>query len=160
MGIFGDGKWCGGASAAVVSRWLPLLGACVFAIIVAACGSGGNDNSSSATFSDVTFGNAQFVAVGREGRIHTSPSGTSFDKQPSPIAEESTSPTLNGVTEGAALLVIVGDAGTILTSRDGTTWTVETIATLVSLQGVIFGNGRFVAVGYDGTIATSSDGRA
>jgi len=132
------------------------LFAAILAVFVAACGSGGDGgvDNTSRTLSDIAFGAATFVTVGKNGRILTSSDGKTFTENASGVTE-----TLNGVVFGAdGVFVVAGDGGVVLTSTDGVTWVRESIATAASLQGVAFGNGTFVVVGYQGTIATSADG--
>ncbi len=97
----------------------------------------------------------QFVAVGQNGTILTSPDGQQWTARAS-----GTSRRLRAATANASLLVAVGEAGTILTSSDGVTWSPAVSGTTTSLRGVAFGGGAFVTVGGTGspTILYSTDG--
>jgi|GEM_PF-1434061 photosystem II stability/assembly factor-like uncharacterized protein len=114
------------------------------------------------------YGAGLFVAVGQNGTILTSTSGTSSSWT---TQTSNTSNSLRSITYGNSLYVAVGDAGTLLTSGDGGTWTVNTtIPSLISsanLNGVTYGyvvssvtglaTPTFVAVGSNGTVITSVD---
>ena len=93
----------------------------------------------------------QFVGVGEEGVILTSPDGALWTKKNS-----GTTNWLHCVIFGNGQFVAVGDNGTILTSPDGTVWTQRNSGTINNLYSVTYANGLFVAVGNNGTILTSN----
>lgn len=101
----------------------------------------------------ITWGDSQFVAVGRGGIIYTSPDGVSWAGR-TPV----TSRNLVGITWGNNEFVAVGDTGTIILSSDGISWTNRTSGTSNMLRGVAYGNNQYIAVGYGGTILASADG--
>jgi hypothetical protein len=86
----------------------------------------------------VTFAGSQFVAVGANGRVETSPDGLTFTDQGSHGG------TFRAVTyvstpdgKGAfQAIVAVGTSGGLATSADGVTWTSRNSATGDSLQAV------------------------
>jgi hypothetical protein len=101
----------------------------------------------------IAYGNNQFIAVGRDGVIVTSPNGITWTQQSSGTVYE-----LYGITYGNNQFVVVGRFGTILTSPDGVTWTIIRFEYSYELRSVVFGNKEFVAVGRKGVIITSLDG--
>jgi len=107
--------------------------------------------------SDIIWTGSQFVAVGHNGRVYTSPDATetsTWTEQASGTANN-----LEAVTEGAGRFVAVGTAGTILTSDDdGVTWTTQTSGVSDTIYDVTWTGNRFIAVGYSGLILTSTDG--
>lgn len=117
------------------------------------------------SISSVTYGNNQFVAVGKAyipddyygtkefTSILTSTDGEIWTTKSLGITEK-----LNSVVYVNNQFVTVGNSGRILTSPDGKTWTIKSSGTTNSLGSVTFGNGQFVVVGFNGTILTSPDG--
>ena len=101
----------------------------------------------------VTWSGTQFVTVGANGTILTSPTGTAWAPQ-----TPGTINTLNGVTWSGTQFAAVGVNGTILTSPTGTAWTPQSSGTISTLNGVTWSGTQFVAVGVSGTILTSPDG--
>ena len=108
----------------------------------------------------VEYGNGQFVMVGNQGKVFTSPDGVSWTSRAS-----GTTNSLNRVIYGNNLFVVVGQVGTsyttgfILTSPDGITWTPRTIPSGTGpLSGVIYAGGQFIAAGYGGNLISSPDG--
>jgi len=101
----------------------------------------------------IAYGGSQFVVVGEEGSILSSPDGTTWTNR-SPGAGNS----LASVAFGASLFVAVGQSGSILTSPDGTTWTATNSGTASHLSSVTYGGSQFMAVGHDGTVLASPDG--
>lgn len=111
----------------------------------------------------VSFGNSQFVIVGRaeawaspksKSPILTSPDGINWTRQTSDTHDE-----LYGVTWGNSQFVAVGENGTILTSPDGVTWTPQSSGTTETLMGIVWGDSQYVAVGGGkDVILTSPDG--
>lgn len=126
---------------------------------------------SASNLSAVTWGAAQFVAVGNNsgggGAILTSPNGRDWTDR-----STSLTPDLSAVTWGDAQFVAVGESsgggGAILTSPDGRTWTAQPLPPVTNLLGVTWGDAQFVVVGdrevyttgsTNGIILTSPDGR-
>jgi hypothetical protein len=106
---------------------------------------------------DIIWTGSQFVAVGYNGRVYTSPDAT----ETSTWTEQAsgTASNLEAVTGGAGRFVAVGAAGTILTSDDGgVTWATQTSGVNAFIYDVTWTGSRFVAVGYSGLILTSTDG--
>ena len=104
----------------------------------------------------VAFGDGQFVAVGRQGAIFTSPDGATWTERDSGWNRE-----LRDIAFGGGRWVVVSDAGLVLTSEDGVRWTRrDSTEHLRHLWGVAYGDGQFVAVGEAGVILTSADGLA
>ncbi len=97
----------------------------------------------------------QFVAVGANGIVMTSPDGLAW------ISRGSwTSKRLRAVTAAANLFVAVGESGTVFTSTNGTGWIPRTSGVTQTLRGVVASPTEFVAVGGDtgGLIRFSADG--
>ncbi|KPL25654.1 MAG: hypothetical protein AMJ75_00055 [Phycisphaerae bacterium SM1_79] len=104
----------------------------------------------------------QFVAVGWEGTIVTSPDGETWTVQTS---NSGATTSLNDVVWSGSQFVAVGGpqlsdtgAGVIVTSTDGETWTPRTSNAAHALMSVIWSGAQYVAVGQSGTIVTSPDG--
>jgi hypothetical protein len=107
-------------------------------------------------FSDITYGNKLFVAVGQSGVIYTSSDGSTWEK-----VDSGTTQWLNGVHYANGLFVAVGEQGTIRTSSDGITWTSRDVSVSVGFKDITYGNQQFIAVGaYSGSsyFYKSSDG--
>jgi hypothetical protein len=108
-----------------------------------------------------TYADGQFVAVGEDGAIVTSPDGINWEQQ---IAPPNTD--LAAVTYGSGTFVAVGvDAlsqttNVILTSPDGANWTTVNLPAGATngFRAVAYGGSYFVAVGNGGTVWYSSDG--
>ncbi|MCU6710551.1 S-layer homology domain-containing protein [Paenibacillus sp. J5C_2022] len=101
----------------------------------------------------LAYGNGQYVAVGKVGKVWSSGNGEDWSEQKGSgiIALP------NDVAYGNDRFVAVGDDG-IAVSGDGTSWVKDD--SFSDLIGVGYGNGLFVAVGLFGTILTSSDGES
>ncbi len=104
----------------------------------------------------VAFAANQWVAVGEQGTILTSPDGTAW------TARSSGFPTtwLVAVGYGAGTWTAVGENGLILTSADAITWTPRTSGTTARLNGVAYGGGRWMIVAESGELLTSTDSLA
>jgi len=109
----------------------------------------------------VAFLNSQFVAVGAQGTVVTSPDGITWTVQTS--AASATTNALRavayGVVNGTGTYVAVGDAGTVLSSTDAVTWTAQSPPTPQNLNAIAFGpDAQFVAVGAAGTTVYGTTG--
>lgn len=103
---------------------------------------------------DICWDGKRFVAVGYNGTIYTSDSGTKWAK-----VNSSTSNNLEAVIFTGSTYFIVGSNGTLLQSKD----LVSIITTNLNnidqtLNSVVWGKNKFVIVGNSGTILTSYDG--
>lgn len=99
---------------------------------------------------------SNYVAVGTNGVILTSATGTGWTQQTSGVTT-----VLNSVATDGSTFVVVGGSGVIRTSPDGVTWTPRTSGVTTTLSAVIFvaeSVNLFVAVGSLGVILTSPDG--
>lgn len=112
----------------------------------------------------ITYGNGQFVAVGKGGTIITSPDGIAWTKQTSGVKINLLSIAF-GTPNGNNLFVAVGGdllgtSGVILTSPDGVAWTRKDDGqgNIEALLTVIFANNIFVVSGKDGSFFVSADG--
>ncbi|MDP6654987.1 MAG: cell wall-binding protein [SAR324 cluster bacterium] len=123
---------------------------------------------------NATYANNNFVVVGWNGNILSSPGGTIWTQRWEgsvdnvdchPIRGCSGGDYLSDVTCGKDLFVVVGN-GTVLTSSDLDSWTQrvnvfdwERLTPASNfLSAVTFGNNIFVTVGWSGRILTSPDG--
>ena len=110
--------------------------------------------------SNATYAKNNFVVVGWNGTILSSPGGTTWTKRKSGSALY-----LSDITFGKDLFVAVGNKQ-VLTSSDLNTWTQRVNVfdwkrvTPHSnyLSAVTFGNNMFVTVGWSGRLFTSQDG--
>lgn len=99
---------------------------------------------------------SQFIAVGENGVILTSPDGLQFVERASQAGR-----TWRGVAASAHLAVAVGRDNMVATSTDGNTWIPRTLSLPGDkriLRGVAAGVSQFVAVGSVGTIVVTFDG--
>jgi len=106
----------------------------------------------------IVWSGGQFVVVGNNGVILTSPDGVDWTQKSSV-----NSSALYSVVWSGAQYVIVGENGTILTSPDGQTWTQRFSGfPLATIYDVVWTGTQFVAVGdastMEGIILTSPDG--
>jgi hypothetical protein len=103
-------------------------------------------------FSDLTWINNQFVAVGStynammqpESIIISSPDGINWTRQ-----AVGTTASLRRVAWGGGQFMAVG-SNSMLTSTDGATWAQHNFLINDSFEGVTYGNGRFTVVGNSG----------
>ena len=104
----------------------------------------------------VAFAANQWVAVGEQGTILTSPDGTAWTTRSSGF------PTrwIVSVGYGAGTWTAVGESGLILTSADAIMWTPRTSGTTARLNGVAYGGGRWMIVAESGELLTSTDSLA
>lgn len=109
--------------------------------------------------SGITYGGGRFVAVGREGSILTSTTGTSWTPQSlPPQLNAGLTPYLISVIYAGGQYVVTGNyvgtnpsTGFLLTSADGITWTMQSTPAGVNVYGISYGVvngvGTYVAVG-------------
>lgn len=111
--------------------------------------------------SAVMFSGSQFIALGTDGSILTSPDGNTWTSAASIPSGGAAGPRMNSIAFGtvsnATIYVAVGDGGSIFTSPDLVTWTAATSPRGNDLYNVSFPNGTFVATGANGTLLTSAD---
>ena len=108
--------------------------------------------TSSQNLWSVCYGGGQFVAVGENGTILTSPDGSVWTQRVS-----GSTVWLVSVAYGKGQFVVVGDKATILTSSDGVTWTLRNnVGTRIN--AVTFGNGMFLAGDEGDGVWMSTDG--
>ncbi len=110
---------------------------------------------------DITWSGSQYVAVGMDGTIVTSPDGVAWTVQTSNAG--STTRLSNVIWSGTQFVAVGGPlnetgTGVIVTSPDGVTWTSQISNAAASLNSVIWSGTLFVAVGNSGTIVTSQNG--
>jgi hypothetical protein len=101
----------------------------------------------------VVWGGNQFVTVGDDGMIQTSPDGSTWA-----VRDSGATSDLRGIAWSGRQFVAVGAAGVILTSIDAVTWARRGVATTSNLYGVAWSGSGFVVAGADGTILVSSNG--
>jgi hypothetical protein len=114
---------------------------------------------------DVTFAGGQFVAVGINNTILTSPDGITWTRIPSlPTGISFTGVTYDGsryVVSGYRFTASATDRGVIAYSDNGVNWTIVTVASGQSqFWDVTYGAGRFVVIGDNGVVYHSTDGVA
>lgn len=120
--------------------------------VVAGCGGG---SEASPDLTDVTWGDGQFVVVGLEGRILTSPDGTNWQTQ---NPGEGTGSLLSVVHFDDHFLA-AGAAGQTVASTDGITWEPGSIGTEADIFALAHEGGvGVVAVGSGGSIFLSERG--
>lgn len=106
------------------------------------------------TLHAVASGADQFVAVGDQGVILTSPDGQQWTQRHS-----GTSVRLRGVTLGSGLFVVVGDGTTVLLSHDGREWRpaggLHPPDRPVNFTAIGASGTRFLALGEGGAFASS-----
>lgn len=105
----------------------------------------------------IIWADTQFVAVGYNGRISTSPQTVKWS-----IRYQNASEWLYSVASSGSLYATVGRGGTILTSPDGISWTKQTSGYSDWLMSVVWTGTQFVAVGGSqlgsSAVLTSPDG--
>jgi hypothetical protein len=103
---------------------------------------------------DICWDGTRFIAVGFNGAIYTSDSGTKWTK-----ISLSSSNNLESVIFTGSQYVIVGSNGTLLQSRDLDKWIPTNLnSNDQNLNSVVWGKNKFVIVGNSGIILTSYDG--
>lgn len=83
----------------------------------------------------VTYEANQFIIVGEQGTVFSSPDGKTFNDH-SLVGETG---YFSGVAFGAETFVAVGDQGRVMTSTDGATWAKQTPPTAKTLFDVAYG---------------------
>lgn len=83
----------------------------------------------------VTYEANQFIIVGEQGTVFSSPDGKTFNDH-SLVGETG---YFSGVAFGAETFVAVGDQGRVITSTDGATWAKQTAPTAKTLFDVAYG---------------------
>ncbi|MCC5839090.1 MAG: hypothetical protein JJT96_03115 [Opitutales bacterium] len=117
------------------------------------------DNAYPGIFDDlnaVTYANGQFIAVGDNGRILTSPQGKFWQ-----VRGVQTIPAILSVVRGASAYVAVGEDGRIYRSSTGLNWEPKPPPAdvgAVTMRHVFWTGSQFVAAGDLGNIWTSSNG--
>ena len=105
---------------------------------------------------------SQFVGVGDNGFIATSPDGSSWTMRSSGVTA-----SLHGGFASGSLLVVGGanvaggTTGTLLTSSDGgVTWTSRSTDTIATLRHGVFTGTEYFMVGGGGTLLRSATGES
>ncbi|HLP59682.1 MAG TPA: Ig-like domain-containing protein [Candidatus Deferrimicrobium sp.] len=116
--------------------------------------------SSSLVLRDVVWSGSRFIAVGDDGMVFTSSSGSSWTRESVPLGA---SDHLFGVGHNSAgTIVAVGRDQLILYSiNNGDSWTLAhgRVTNAYDIYKVAYGNGKFVAVDEAGGIWISVDGK-
>ncbi|MDH5545070.1 MAG: hypothetical protein OEZ43_05720 [Gammaproteobacteria bacterium] len=108
-------------------------------------------NSNSPLY-DHEYNAGLYVAVGKAGRIATSPDLTTWTNRTSGVSSD-----LKRVEFLNGLWIAVGSSGVITTSSDGVTWTSQSSGVAQALRGVTHDGTKYIAVGDLGVVITSSD---
>lgn len=109
---------------------------------VAASGSDG--------FHDIAAGAGKFVAVGRNGAVHSSTNGLTWIVHPPPTSRD-----LFGICHGEDQFAAVSWTGSVRTSTSAQDWRSISSGVSEDLYSIAYGAGRFVAVGRFGRIVTA-----
>ena len=88
---------------------------------------------------------SQWVAIGEEGAITTSPDAVTWTQHSSPLPV-----SLHALSWNGSILAAVGDEGAIVTSTDGTLWIKRDSPVAISLRSIVWTGARFVAAGEGG----------
>jgi hypothetical protein len=108
-----------------------------------------------ANYTDVTYGNGSFVAVGGEF-ADVVPILTSVDGVKWNTHSYGTYVRLSGVAFGNGIYVAMGKERTVCISTNGSNWAVNNSG-LNDPTSICFGNGRFVAYGNPGNVMISTN---
>jgi photosystem II stability/assembly factor-like uncharacterized protein len=109
----------------------------------------------SQNLNSVVWGKDQFVAVGDDSRILTSPTGQFWQVRSTEVL-----PAFRAIVSRPGQYVTVGESGLIYRSADAINWEPSASPTVLDLNDVIVSGPRFIAVGNAGAILTSGDGAA
>ncbi|MCC5807047.1 MAG: hypothetical protein JJU00_12030 [Opitutales bacterium] len=101
----------------------------------------------------VTYGAGQYVAVGDNSRILTSPDGQFWQ-----LRSQSVLDSFNAITSIPGQYVVVGDMGRVFVSGNAVDWEEATTPTQLGLRAIARSGSRYIAVGDAGMILTSPDG--
>ncbi|HIW33438.1 MAG TPA: hypothetical protein IAA29_11700 [Candidatus Paenibacillus intestinavium] len=100
----------------------------------------------------IAYGANLFVAVGRDGKLATSPDCITWTIQSHPV----TTDYFYWVTYANNIFVAVAENGKLITSTNGITWTLRSTTFSTSrIMSITYANSTFVATGGDGKIGTS-----
>lgn len=114
--------------------------------------------TSTVNLTGVVYDGSQFVVLGDNGSILTSPDSTTWTLAGGTAGTAG----MNAIAYGNGIYVAVGNNGAIYRNTSGgldSNWTAETSnAGGAKLYGVAFVNNEFIAVGASGTLLTSPDG--
>ena len=129
-------------------------------ILTSANGSSGwttQESPVSDAIFDITYSGTQFVAVGFNGRVVTSPDGMSWSQESSGISK-----VINAVGYGNGLYVAAGgissvDTGYVWTSPDGAEWTEQDSGIFEWMYDAAYIEGKYYVIG-GGKIIRSDDG--
>lgn len=102
-----------------------------------------------------THDGTNFIIVGSNGKISTSPDGVTWTARTSDVAGNH----INAVAAGNGNVIAVAGSGKLCRSTDnGVTWSALTdIFAGSTILGITYGNGVWVAVGASGKLATSTN---
>ena len=108
---------------------------------------------------DVAWVNNQFIAVGKNGAIHTSADGITWTTQTSGSASH-----LYAVGGNGSIYLATGSSNTVLSSADGISWQPQTIAAIALTSwsgGLVWTGNQFMLSGQyngDAKMMSSADG--
>jgi len=102
----------------------------------------------------VTFANGQFVLVGNDGLIATSPNGVIWPEQF--VGNDN----LRAVAFAAGHFVAVGNNGSVLSSLDGADWTTNRCPASMNLRDIAVTSETLLVVGSNGAIWKSGEIRS
>jgi hypothetical protein len=156
--------------AAAGSTSVQMAGVAYGAGIWVAVGSGGaiktsTDNGATWSSQTSTFGGdharaviyagGQFVMVGDNAKLATSPDGISWTSQTSGFGTDA----IRAITYGAGTYVIGGANGKAATSTNATAWTSRTSQFgTTTIRAAAYGNGIFILAGESGKLSSSPTG--
>jgi len=110
----------------------------------------------------IAYGGGKFVAVGQEGKMATSPDGTTWTAVTDSTFGTAVILSIAYVQLDAntGMFVAGSEGGEMATSPDGTTWTAVTNSNFGSypINTIAYGNGKFVAGSIYSKMVYSSDG--
>lgn len=105
---------------------------------------------------DLEFHDGLWVAAQSHRMIETSPNGTVWTEQATPVDVWGQYSVAYGA--GVWVATIDGDDPSVVTSPDGITWTQHLIPAVVGVGPVAFARGHFVTSDFVGAVFTSPDG--